>query len=95
MRYMHSNAPYTIMLNSRSSLFLCMTEEISVAHYCEVCGLDIDATTNLKRFGKLFCTEEHMNQYVLARQKKLGIVEDRSEEDYSERRHRREKSWSC
>ena len=72
-----------------------MTEEISVSHYCEVCGIDIGATTNLKRFGKLFCTEEHMNQYVLARQKKLGIVEDRSEEDYRERRHRREKSWSC
>ena len=69
-----------------------MTEEISVANFCEVCGIDVDATTNLKRFGKLFCTEEHMNQYVLARQRRLGLVKDVGE---SEEGRRRERSWSC
>ena len=70
-----------------------MTEELSVPTYCEVCGIDVDARTNLKRFGKLFCSEDHMNQYVLARQKRLGLVEDRSEDDSE--RHSRERSWSC
>ena len=70
-----------------------MTEELSVTTYCEVCGIDVDATTNLKRFGKLFCSEDHMNQYVLARQKRLGLVEDRSEADRE--RHKRERGWSC
>ena len=69
-----------------------MTEEISVANYCEVCGIDVNATTNLKRFGKLFCSEDHMNGYVLARQRRLGLVKDEGE---SEERHRRERSWSC
>lgn len=72
-----------------------MTEEISIANYCEVCGTDVDASTNLKRFGKLFCSEDHMNQYVLARQRKLGLVKDDSEEGESEGKRRRERSWSC
>lgn len=72
-----------------------MTEEISIANYCEVCGIDVDASTNLKRFGKLFCSEDHMNQYVLARQRKLGLVKDDSEEGESEGKRRRERSWSC
>ena len=72
-----------------------MTEEISVANYCEVCGIDVDARTNLKRFGKLFCSEDHMNQYVLARQRKLGLVKDDSEEEENEGKRRRERSWSC
>lgn len=72
-----------------------MTEELSATRFCEVCGIDVDATTNLKRFGKLFCSEGHMNQYVLARQKGLGLVEVGSEERETERGHRRERSWSC
>ena len=72
-----------------------MTEELSATRFCEVCGIDVDATTNLKRFGKLFCSQDHMNQYVLARQKRLGLVEDGSEERETERSHRRERSWSC
>lgn len=72
-----------------------MTEEISVANYCEVCGIDVDASTNLKRFGKLFCSEDHMNQYVLARQRKLGLVKGDSEEGESEGKRSKERSWSC
>lgn len=72
-----------------------MTEEISVANYCEVCGIDVDSSTNLKRFGKLFCSEDHMNQYVLARQRKLGLVKGDSEDGESEGKPRRERSWSC
>ena len=75
------------------SAILCMTEELSVATYCEVCGIDVVDTTKLKRFGKLFCSEDHMNQYVLARQKRLGLVEDCSDADRE--RHTRERSWSC
>lgn len=50
-----------------------MTEQVSTS-YCEVCGIDVKTDTDLKRFGKLFCSKEHMDQYVRARQKSLGLV---------------------
>jgi len=43
-----------------------MAEQAS-ASYCEVCGMDVGADTDFKRFGKLFCSQEHMDQYVKAR----------------------------
>ena len=42
-------------------------------YYCEVCGIDVSKDTELKRFGKLFCSDEHMEQYVRARQSQLGL----------------------
>ena len=73
-----------------------MTEEVSVATYCEVCGIDVDAATKLKRFGKLFCTEDHMNQYVKARQRRLGLEDGISEKGREEREEpRRRSGWSC
>lgn len=53
-----------------------MTEQVSKP-YCEVCGIDVIADTELKRFGKLFCSEEHTEQYVGARQRELGLDEPR------------------
>jgi hypothetical protein len=55
-----------------------VVEELSSSQsYCEVCGIDVDpnntTTAKLKRFGKYFCSEEHMNQYVNARVKGIGI----------------------
>lgn len=50
-----------------------MAEELSSQSYCEVCGIDVDPNTKLKRFDKLFCSDEHMDQYVKARQKNMGI----------------------
>lgn len=55
-----------------------MTEQIPQA-YCEVCGIDVKADTSLKRFGKFFCSEEHMQQYVRAKQSELGLSEERRE----------------
>jgi len=55
-----------------------MTEEtrtISAGNYCEVCGVDVEPNTNLKRFGKLFCSAEHMTKYVEARERKMGVYE--------------------
>lgn len=49
--------------------------------YCEVCGLDINSNTNLERFGKLFCSEDHMNQYVKTRQRRLGLNDELPEEE--------------
>ena len=31
--------------------------------HCEVCGMELHNVV-YKRFGKYFCSEEHMNQYV-------------------------------
>jgi hypothetical protein len=36
-------------------------------YYCEVCGIDVSPDTNLRRFGKLFCSDTHSNLYVRAR----------------------------
>lgn len=51
-----------------------MTEQVSQP-YCEVCGVDVKADHNLKRFGKFFCSDGHVQQYVKARQSELGIEE--------------------
>lgn len=60
-----------------------------VESYCEVCGIDVDPNTKLKRFGKLFCSDEHLNQYIEARQKKLGLDGDREELGYRQEPRRR------
>jgi hypothetical protein len=54
------------------------TEELLTqsTNYCEVCGIEVNSNTNLKRFGKLFCSDEHLSQYVRARQKKMGLIEE-------------------
>ena len=57
-----------------------MTDQQSGSqYYCEVCGIDVSYNTELKRFGKLFCTQEHMEQYVKARQSQLGVDSERRE----------------
>jgi len=53
-----------------------MAKELSSQGYCEVCGIDVDPNTKLKRFDKLFCSDEHMDQYVKARQKNMGMISD-------------------
>jgi hypothetical protein len=55
-----------------------MTEQTSQP-YCEVCGIDVQADTNLKRFGKFFCSTDHIEQYVRAKQSELGLNEERRE----------------
>lgn len=55
-----------------------MTEQISQT-YCEVCGIDVKADSTLKRFGKFFCSDEHMQQYVRAKQSELGLNGERHE----------------
>ena len=62
-----------------------MTEQESSESYCEVCGIDIKTDTDLKRFGKLFCSQEHMEQYVKAKQKELGLDE----------RHEKRRRFGC
>lgn len=51
-----------------------MTEQVS-EEYCEVCGIEVRVDTDLKRFGKLFCSQEHMEQYVRIKQRDLGLDE--------------------
>lgn len=55
-----------------------MTEQVSEA-YCGVCGIDVKADTELKRFGKYFCSSEHIEQYVRAKQRELGLDDERRE----------------
>jgi hypothetical protein len=69
-----------------------MAEKIMAQSYCEVCGIDVDSQTNLRRFGKLFCSEEHLNQYVKSRQKRMGYVTD-NEYDEVKEKTRRKRSW--
>ena len=63
-----------------------MTEQTSSESYCEVCGIDVKTDTDLKRFGKFFCSQEHMEQYVKAKQKELGL---------DERHERRRMRFGC
>jgi hypothetical protein len=63
-----------------------MTEQTSSTSYCEVCRLDVKQYTDLKRFGKLFCSQEHMEQYVKVRQGELGL---------DERHERRRMRFGC
>lgn len=87
--YLHDDIKYDILL------FYHMTEELSTARYCELCGVDVQPNVNLKRFGKLFCSEDHMNQYVKARQKRLGLGEEGAEEVERKEESRRSSSSSC
>jgi hypothetical protein len=32
--------------------------------YCPVCGMDVDKNTAIKRFGKYFCSDEHVSEYA-------------------------------
>lgn len=62
-----------------------MAKELSSQSYCEVCGIDVDPNTKLKRFDKLFCSDEHMDQYVKVRQKNMGVVSNPDSDNASER----------
>lgn len=53
--------------------------EIAKQQYCEVCGIDVKPDPDLKRFGRFFCSKEHMEQYVRAKQDQLGGFEERHE----------------
>ena len=51
-----------------------MTEQRATSKsYCDVCGIDVEQDSNLKRFGKFFCSKEHMEAYVRTRQMELGL----------------------
>jgi hypothetical protein len=69
-----------------------MTEELSTARYCELCGVEVEQNVNLKRFGKLFGSDDHTYQYVNARQRRLGLKDGTFEKEREEPRRRR--SWS-
>ena len=32
--------------------------------YCPVCRVDVNKSTDMKRFGKYFCSEDHAQQYA-------------------------------
>ncbi len=32
--------------------------------FCPVCGVDVNKSTDMKRFGKYFCSEDHAQQYA-------------------------------
>lgn len=64
-----------------------MAEQVSKP-YCEVCGIDVKPDTEMKRFGKFFCSSEHMEQYVRAKQHELGLTDD-------ERHERRRIRFGC
>jgi len=46
--------------------------------HCKICGIDLEKNHGIKRFGKLFCTDEHANQYVKLKQEQ--------QKEYSSRR---------
>lgn len=62
-----------------------MTEQVTET-YCAVCGIAVKPKNDLKRFGRYFCSSEHMEQYVRAKQRELGL---------EERRERRGFRFSC
>lgn len=69
-----------------------MTEQLaekSVESYCEVCGIAVRRDTDLKRFGKFFCSNEHIETYVKAKQIELGLGEEEQQEHHERGRERR------
>jgi hypothetical protein len=61
-----------------------------------MCGIEVSSNTNLKRFGKLFCSDEHMNQYVKARQQKLRLIQEaggHDEDEYGTERRKSRFRW--
>jgi hypothetical protein len=66
-----------------------MSKEVSPS-FCEVCGIDVNPSTDLKSSGKIFCSLDHLNQYTRTIQK-----EALQEEEHVERpeRKRKEKGW--
>jgi len=46
--------------------------------HCKICGIDLEKNHGIKRFGKLFCTDEDANQYVKLNQE--------HQKEYSSRR---------
>lgn len=66
-----------------------MGKELS-SGFCEVCGVDVNnPNTDLRKFGKLFCSLDHMNQYMKFRQKERDIGEENDES----RQPKKEKGW--
>lgn len=37
--------------------------------YCPICGMDVERETGTKRFGKYFCSEDHVLKYAERRGK--------------------------
>jgi len=63
-----------------------MEERQVQQQYCQVCGIDVKADAELKRFGKFFCSKDHIEQYVRAKQQELGIEERSTQTRRRERR---------
>ncbi|MFY9299613.1 MAG: hypothetical protein WAO91_00280 [Candidatus Nitrosotenuis sp.] len=55
--------------------------------YCPICGVEVKKETEIKRFGKYFCSQEHAQQYVSKRAEE--------EKRMSEERKRQPRSGSC
>ena len=70
-----------------------MTEELTTPSFCEVCGIDVSSNSNLKRFGKLFCSEGHMDQYVKSRQRRLGYQEEYEKNSEEQRKKKKGDGW--
>lgn len=79
---------YTYHINTTTTLLLYMSKELSPS-FCEVCGVDVGPSTDLRRFGKLFCSLDHMNQYTKAREKERDL----GEEYHDDRKQKKEKGW--
>jgi hypothetical protein len=67
-------------------------------NYCEVSGIgnDLDPKSNLRRFGKLFCSDEHLDQYVKSRQNRMGYIVTDDNDDQAEQEeeiHKSKRSW--
>lgn len=60
-----------------------MTE--TMTYFCEVCGVDVDSTLNFKRFGKPFCSLDHMEQFIKVREKSLGLGDEQCDDKLDER----------
>lgn len=64
-----------------------MSKELT--SFCEVCGVDVSPNTDLRKFGKLFCSLDHMNQYEKARHKERDLDEGY----HHSTQQKKEKGW--
>lgn len=38
--------------------------------HCPVCGVDVDKKISIKRYGKYFCSKDHLQDFVKIREEK-------------------------
>jgi hypothetical protein len=53
--------------------------------HCQICGVDVNKETAIKRFGKYLCSEEHAEQFATKIREEERQNEERRREGHERR----------